>query len=92
MANENNGGGGMRFSINVRVVLKDGVLDPQGETIGRALKDLGFGSVVKASTGRVFRLEIDAETEAEARRIAGEAATRLLANPVIERYELEAFK
>ena len=90
MTNEiNNGGGGMKYSIGVRVILKDGVLDPQGETIGRALRDLGFGSVARVSTGRVFRLDIDAETEAEARRVAGEAASKLLANPIIERYELE---
>jgi phosphoribosylformylglycinamidine synthase len=82
----------MRFSVSVRVVLKDGVLDPQGETIGRALKDLGFDSVIGASTGRIFRLDIDAETEAQARKIAGEAASKLLANPVIERYEVEISK
>ncbi|OGC89462.1 MAG: phosphoribosylformylglycinamidine synthase, purS protein [candidate division Zixibacteria bacterium RBG_16_53_22] len=82
----------MRFSASIKVVLKDGVLDPQGETIGRALKDLGFESIVSASSGRIFRLDIDAETEAQARKIAGEAASKLLANPVIERYEVEMAK
>jgi phosphoribosylformylglycinamidine synthase len=82
----------MKFSVSVRVILKDGVLDPQGETIGRALRDLGFDSVARTSTGKIFKLDIDAETEADARRIAGEAASKLLANPVIERYEVEAAK
>lgn len=79
----------MRFVANVRVLLKDGVLDPQGETITRALRDLGFGSVTKTSTGKLFKLEIDSNTEADAKKIASEAASRLLANPVIERYEIE---
>jgi phosphoribosylformylglycinamidine synthase PurS subunit len=82
----------MRFIANIRVLLKDGVLDPQGETIGRALHDLGFSSVLKTSTGKLFRLEIDAETEIDARRIAGDAASKLLANPIIERYEVEVVR
>jgi phosphoribosylformylglycinamidine synthase len=82
----------MKFSISVRVILKDGVLDPQGETIGRALNELGFSSVTRASTGKIYKLDIDAETEAEARKVAGEAASKLLANPVIERYEVEVGK
>jgi len=79
----------MKYSVIVRILLKDGVLDPQGETIGRALQDLEFDSVSKVSTGKLFRLEINAETEADARKVAGDAASRLLANPVIERYEIE---
>jgi phosphoribosylformylglycinamidine synthase len=79
----------MKFSINVRVLLKDGVLDPQGQTIGRALKDLGFDSITKTSTGKLFKLEVNAETEAQAKTIAADAAGKLLANPVIERYEIE---
>jgi phosphoribosylformylglycinamidine synthase len=82
----------VKFQINVRVLLKDGVLDPQGETIGRALGDLGFESVLQVSTGKVFKLEINAETEAQARKIAGDAAAKLLANPIIERYEVESTK
>lgn len=79
----------MRFIASIRVILKDGVLDPQGETIGRALHDLGFNSIIKTSTGKIFRLEIDAETEVDAKKAASEAASKLLANPVIERYEVE---
>lgn len=79
----------MKFVANVKVSLKNGVLDPQGETIGRALSDLGYDSVVKVNTGKIFGLVINAESEAEARRVADEAASRLLANPVIEGYEIE---
>jgi phosphoribosylformylglycinamidine synthase subunit PurS len=82
----------MRFFANIKVQLKDGVLDPQGETIGRALRDLGFDSILKISTGKIFRLEVDADTEADARKIAAGAAKQLLANPVIERYEVEVVR
>jgi phosphoribosylformylglycinamidine synthase len=79
----------MRYIANIRVILKDGVLDPQGETIGRALHNLGHNSIIKISTGKVFRLEIDADTEADAKKTASDAASKLLANPIIERYEVE---
>ena len=82
----------MRFFANIKVNLKEGVLDPQGETIGRALRDLGFANILKTSTGKMFRLEIDADTEADARKIAAEAAGKLLANPVIERYDVEVVR
>jgi phosphoribosylformylglycinamidine synthase subunit PurS len=82
----------MRFTAHIKVLLKDGVLDPQGETIGRALRDLGFGSIIRTSTGKIFKMEIDAETEADARKIASEASSKLLANPVIERFEIEVIR
>jgi phosphoribosylformylglycinamidine synthase subunit PurS len=82
----------MKFISNIQVILKEGVLDPQGVTIGRALHELGFDSVIKISTGKLFKLEIEAETEADARKIAGEAAAKLLANPIIERYEVEVVR
>jgi phosphoribosylformylglycinamidine synthase subunit PurS len=82
----------MKFIANINVSLKEGVLDPQGVTIGRALQELGFDTVIKISTGKFFKLEIEAETEADAKRIGGEAASKLLANPVIERYEVEVVR
>ncbi len=79
----------MKFKTDVRVTLKDGVLDPQGMTIGRALADLGFDSIVSVGTGKLFELEIDADSEAKAREIAAAAASKLLANPVIEGFKIE---
>jgi phosphoribosylformylglycinamidine synthase PurS subunit len=79
----------VKFIAGVTVNLKSGVLDPQGQTIGRALTDLGFTNIVGARTGKIFKLEIDADSEDEARKVAEEAASRLLANPVIETFEIE---
>lgn len=79
----------MKFQTRITVSLKEGVLDPQGQTIGRALTDLGFGSILKVNTGRIFTLEIEAETEEDALKTATEASSKLLANPVIEQFKVE---
>ncbi len=73
----------------VTVMLKDGVLDPQGRAIGQALKNLGFAGVGEVRAGKVIELELDA-TDAEAARSEAEAmARKLLANLVIERFSVE---
>ncbi len=73
----------------VTVMLKDGVLDPQGKAIGHALANLGFAGVGEVRAGKVIELAL-AETDPEAARVAaGEMARRLLANTVIERYSVE---
>jgi phosphoribosylformylglycinamidine synthase PurS subunit len=79
----------MLFNTIVRVYLKDDVLDPQGKTIGQALANLGFSNIIGISTGKIFRLEINADSEADAKKVAQQAAERLLSNPVIERFEFE---
>jgi phosphoribosylformylglycinamidine synthase PurS subunit len=73
----------------VTVMPKEGVLDPQGKAIGRALQTLGFQGVGEVRAGKVIELEL-AETEpARARAEAEEMARKLLANPVIERFEVD---
>lgn len=77
------------MKARVHVMLKTGVLDPQGEAVRHALGTLGFGGVEAVRQGKVIELDL-AETD----RAAAEAAVkamceRLLANTVIERYEVE---
>ncbi len=73
----------------VTVMLKDGVLDPQGRAIGRALGSLGFEGVGEVRAGKVIELEL-AETDPDRAREAAEAmARKLLANTVIESYRVE---
>ena len=77
----------MKITVTVRP--RDGILDPQGETLRRSLAGLGYAaSAVHA--GKVFDLELDVDDPAEARRLAEEIADRLLANPLIEQYEIES--
>jgi phosphoribosylformylglycinamidine synthase len=73
----------------VFVTLKPSVFDPQGTTVGEALHSLGYTTVRDVRQGKYFELEIDATTVEEARRVATEAASKLLANPVIESYRID---
>ena len=73
----------------VFVTLKPSVFDPQGTTVAEALHTLGYVAVKAVRQGKYFELDIDAKTVEEARRLASEAADKLLANPVIESYRIE---
>ena len=73
----------------VYVTLKQSVFDPQGTTVAEALHTLGYASVKDVRQGKYFELEIDAANAEDAKRIAREAADKLLANPVIESYRIE---
>jgi phosphoribosylformylglycinamidine synthase len=73
----------------VFVTLKPSVFDPQGTTVAEALHTLGYAAIKDVRQGKYFELEIDAPTPDEARRVATEAADKLLANPVIESYRIE---
>jgi phosphoribosylformylglycinamidine synthase PurS subunit len=76
-------------NVTVTVRPRDGILDPQGETLRRSLAGLGYpASEVRA--GKVFDLEIDVDDPAEAHRLAEEIADRVLANPLIEQFEIES--
>ena len=72
----------------VYVRLKDGVLDPQGVTIQRAILNMGYDMVSSVKSGRFFELEIDANNgDIEAK--INEICSKLLANPVIENFQVE---
>ncbi len=73
----------------VFVTLKPSVFDPQGTTVTEALHTLGYLAVKDVRQGKYFELDIDVPTAEDARRLASEAADKLLANPVIESYRIE---
>ena len=77
------------MKATVTVMLKPGVLDPQGKAIGHALHTLGFESVGEVRAGKVIELELSETDPAAARAAAEEMARRLLANAVIESYRVE---
>jgi phosphoribosylformylglycinamidine synthase PurS subunit len=74
----------VRARVHVR--LKDGVLDPQGAAIGRALTQLGFAGVGDVRQGKMIELQLDGTDRAEAEAKVRAMCERLLANPVIETY------
>lgn len=68
--------------------LKDGVLDPQGVTIHKALMQMGYNDFISVRSGRFFELEIRGGVSDIDQKI-DEVCAKLLANPVIERYSVE---
>lgn len=79
----------MTFHAEVSVMLKPGISDPQGLTIERALPALGYAGVSAVRVGKLVELSVEAVSEDEARRRVLEMCERLLANPVIESYEVK---
>jgi phosphoribosylformylglycinamidine synthase PurS subunit len=74
----------VKFSLIVDVSLREGIADPEGATIERALPALGFTGVTNVHAGKSFRLDVEAPDEAAALEKATALAERLLSNPVIE--------
>ncbi len=74
----------MSYYVIVDVTLREGIADPEGATIERALPALGFSGVHDVKAGKSFRMHVDADSEDEALEKATSLAERLLSNPVIE--------
>lgn len=79
------------MKATVTVMLKNGVLDPQGKAIEHALHGLGFSNVAEVRAGKVISFLLDGVTPDEARGQADAMARRLLANTVIEQFDVEIF-
>jgi phosphoribosylformylglycinamidine synthase len=79
-----------RWIVEVVVVPKEGVNDPEGEAILGGLRSLGYAGVERAQSGRFFTLTLSALDDLAARTEAETMADRLLANPVIQAYRIES--
>ena len=76
------------MKVTVLVRPKAGILDPQGEAVRGSLRSLGF-AVGGARVGRLVDLEVDAESPVEAHAQVEDMCRQLLANPLIESFEIE---
>jgi len=76
------------MKARVTVTLKQGVLDPQGKAIEGALKTLGFEGVASVRQGKVFDIELESADRAKAEAALKEMGEKLLANTVIENYNV----
>lgn len=74
----------MRFHVAIDVMPKEGISDPQGQTIERSLPGLGFTNIEGVRVGKRMTMTVDAGDEAEARSALGSACKKFLTNPVIE--------
>ena len=76
------------MKLRVLVTPKPGVLDPEGRAVQSALADLGYDLVSDVRTGKVIELELATDDAAHARALVVEMCEKLLANPVIEQYQI----
>jgi phosphoribosylformylglycinamidine synthase len=77
------------MKARVTVTLKSGILDPQGKAIEGALRSLGVEGVASVRQGKVFDIEIQGRDRKKAEAALKQAADKLLANTVIENYDVE---
>jgi len=76
------------YQIEVRVMPRAALLDPQGQAVEHALHALGFADVKRVRMGKHLVLEVEAATDAEAAARARAMCDRLLANPVMEDFDV----
>ena len=78
----------MNYFLEIKIGLKDGIIDPEGASTKKALEMLGFKGVSEVHSMKIFSITIDAENEDSAKKMADEMCRKLLANPVINSYEV----
>jgi phosphoribosylformylglycinamidine synthase PurS subunit len=77
------------MKAQVNVMLKDGVLDPQGKAVNHALGGLGYDTVKSVRQGKLIELELDETDSEKAEQKVRDMCEKLLANTVIESYSIE---
>ncbi len=79
----------MTYTVQVKVMPLKELLDPQGKAVLGGLQSLSITAITDARIGRNIQLQVEADSEEQARAVAEEAAKRLLANEVMEYFEIE---
>ena len=77
------------MKARIKIMLKNGVLDPQGEAIKHALNNIGFESVTGVRQGKVIELDIAGSDKSQVRSQIENMCKKMLANTVIENFEIE---
>ncbi|WP_448524201.1 phosphoribosylformylglycinamidine synthase subunit PurS [Pseudothermotoga sp.] len=76
------------YRVRVQILPKEGVFDPQGQTVKGALEKLGFNGVKEVRLGKLIEIVLDAEDESQVKERTKAMCEKLLANPIIETYQL----
>ncbi len=77
------------MKAKIEVYLKEGVLDPQGATIKRALDTMGYRGIKELRQGKIFYIQLEDMDREEAAKLLDEIGRKVLSNPVIEDYKWE---
>ena len=75
------------LTAEIRVTLRDGVLDPQGTTLNRSLENIGYKGLKDVRMGKLIQLRLDLNDRAQAQKLVEELCQKVLTNPVIEQYQ-----
>jgi phosphoribosylformylglycinamidine synthase subunit PurS len=78
----------MNFSVQVKVMPLKELLDPQGKAVMGGLRNLGLPAIQDVRIGKTIQLQVEAQSPEQAKQIAEEASRKLLANPVMEYFEV----
>jgi phosphoribosylformylglycinamidine synthase PurS subunit len=78
----------MNFSVHIKVMPLKELLDPQGKAVMGGLENLGIHDVTDVRVGKNISLQIEAASAEQAKQIAEDASKKLLANPVMEYFEI----
>ncbi len=79
----------MIYTVHIKVMPLKNLLDPQGKAVLAGLHNLGLGNVEDVRVGKHITLQVDAVNEEAAKAVAEEAGKKLLANAVMEKFEIE---
>lgn len=79
----------MKHTVRINILPLKDLLDPQGKAVTGSLHNLGLGTIADVRVGKHITLQVEAATAEEAKATAEEACRRLLANPVMESFEVE---
>lgn len=82
----------MTYTVQVKVMPLKELLDPQGKAVMGGLANLGLGAIADVRIGKNIQLQVEAESEEKAAQIAEQASKKLLANEVMEYFEVEVKK
>tara|TARA_Y100000590_G_scaffold107754_1_gene122611 strand:+ start:3513 stop:3752 length:240 start_codon:yes stop_codon:yes gene_type:complete len=76
------------LKISAIVTLKKDVLDPQGKVVGQTLENMGYSNISSIRQGKYFEIELKENSKEKAKKIVEEISKKLLANTIIEDYEI----
>lgn len=78
-----------KYSAKIYITLREGILDVQGKTVEHALHSISFDTLSDLKIGKFIRLKVEAENIDAARKLIDEACKQLIANPIIEDYQID---
>ncbi len=79
----------MTYNVQIKVMPLKDLLDPQGKAVLGGMQNLGLNAISDVRVGKHITLQIEADSEEQSKQIAEDACKKLLANPVMEFYEIE---